>query len=72
MRVHVQDAVPGASCDLLLLSQTKSAIELCLRLGMLSRDELLVAREDIQLFMEGNEPAPMQVRFLTSPRLILA
>jgi hypothetical protein len=47
------------------LAQTKAAIELCLRLGMLSRDQLLVAREDILLFLEANEPAPMQVRILT-------
>jgi hypothetical protein len=32
---------------------------------MLSRDQLLVAREDILLFLEANEPAPMQVRILT-------
>jgi hypothetical protein len=69
MCICAQEAVPGASCDLLLLTQTKAAIELCLRLGMLSRDQLLVAREDILLFLEANEPAPMQVRILTLYRI---
>ena len=64
------EAAPGETCDVELLQSTRSAIEQCLRLGMLDRDDLKHCWEDIGVFIEGNKPGddPNQCRSVPSSR----